>query len=198
MRRSARLLLLAAAAVPLAGCISLGEKPPKALLTLRAATPVATGAARSSNDKSAIVVAVPLVPQALATQRLAVVEGGARVSYVKDALWVEAPARLFRALLAETIMAETGRVVPDPRQFSISPDTRLTGQLGAFGLESGSSNAVVSYDASLSRTGSDTVMTRRFEARAPVAVVDGDNVAAALNVAANQVAREVAAWVGRP
>ena len=55
--------------------------------------------------------------------------------------------------------------------------------------------AVLIYDAAVSR-GKDAVETRRFEARVPVAALDAASAPAALNQAANQVAAEVAAWVG--
>jgi cholesterol transport system auxiliary component len=55
--------------------------------------------------------------------------------------------------------------------------------------------AVLVYDAALAR-GADRVETRRFEARVPVAAVDAASAAPALNQAANQVADEVAAWIG--
>jgi len=40
------------------------------------------------------------------------------------------------------------------------------------------------------------VVTRRFEARVPVAAIDRANAAPAVNAAANQVAIEVAGWIG--
>jgi cholesterol transport system auxiliary component len=190
-----RPLLALLAALPLAGCISFGEKPPETLMSLSATTPVAVGATRTAQDSSAILLLVPTVPQSLATQRLPVQAGANAVAYLKDALWVEPPARLFRALLAETITAKTGRVVPDLRQSGIAPDTRLSGRLLNFGLDAPAASVVVTYDAALLRKGSTTLETRRFEARAPVASEQPQAVAAALNQAANQVAGEVAGWV---
>jgi cholesterol transport system auxiliary component len=55
---------------------------------------------------------------------------------------------------------------------------------------------VATYDAALARRGGG-VITRRFEARVPVAVADAANVSPALNQAANEVATQVAAWIGR-
>ncbi|PTQ10830.1 ABC transporter [Sphingomonas oleivorans] len=181
--------------LPLAACISLGEKPPRTLLTLNAASPVAVGTSHSVQNGSVVAVLVPTVPQALMTQRVPVRTGNNSVAYLKDALWVEQPSRLFRALLAETIAARTGRIVPDLRLASFAPDTRLTGRLLNFGLDAPSSNVIVTYDAMLLRSGSSE--TRRFEARVPVADHDPETVATALNQAANQVAAEVSDWLGR-
>jgi cholesterol transport system auxiliary component len=83
----------------------------------------------------------------------------------------------------------------DPRQYSFDPGTRLTGQLQSFGLDSGRMEVVAVFDAALARK-ADSVETRRFEARVPVAAADAASVAPALNQAANQIAAEVARWVG--
>ena len=66
---------------------------------------------------------------------------------------------------------------------------------GCFGGRGIVAEAVAVYDATLARTGGG-VVTRRFEARVPVAAPDAANVAPALNQTANQIAAEVAAWIG--
>lgn len=189
---NSRLFLLGAATLALAGC-GLGGKTPDLLLNL---TPQVSmpASARTGSAETAITVVRPTLPQALDTTRLPVMDGQS-VTYLKDAYWVDTPDNLFRRLLSETIAARTGRVVLDPLQFSFNPGTRLTGQLHAFGLDVARMEAVVTYDAALAR-GADAVATRRFEARVPVAAATRNAVAPALNTAANQVAGEVAAWVG--
>lgn len=195
MTRS-RLALLAALTMPLAGCISFGAKPPAALMTLSAATPLPAGPARTSDDHRAVAVALPGAIPGLATQRVMVSDGPVAVAYLKGGLWSAPPAQLFRALLAETITVRTGRVVPDPRLLAAQPDTRLSGQLAAFGLDGPGRAVVVTFDAAITRAGSSTLSTRRFTARVPVSSEDPPAVAAALNQAANQVAGEVADWIG--
>jgi cholesterol transport system auxiliary component len=54
---------------------------------------------------------------------------------------------------------------------------------------------MVVYDGSLAAAGGNQVQTRRFTATAP-ADGTGASVGPALNRAANQVAREVAQWIG--
>jgi len=182
-----------AAALALSGC-SFGPKVPPVLMRLSsAASPGAAG--RTAPTSAAITVVVPTVAQELRTPRLPVRTGATQVAYLKDAQWVEAPGALFGRLLSETIAARTGRVVLDPKQFTFDPGVRLTGTLQAFGLQSDTMEAVAVYDAALAR-GADGVETRRFEARVPVAAVDAASAAPALNQAANQIAAEVAAWVG--
>jgi cholesterol transport system auxiliary component len=139
----------------------------------------------------------PTVPQALATQRGAVQASPTDIAYLKDAQWVEEPSRLFRNLLAETIAARTGRPVLDIRQYSLAPGARVGGRMTRFGLDATAREAIVTYDATLARGEGAPVQTRRFEARVPVAAETPAAVAPALSRAANQVASEVADWVGR-
>jgi cholesterol transport system auxiliary component len=196
MTRS-RLTFLAAALLPLAGCISFGPKLPPSLLTLTAATPLAAGTAATTDDAHAVAVALPSAPQALMTQRLMVQASPTEVAYLKDAQWAAPPAQLFRSLLAETITVRTGRVVPDPRLLSTQPNTRLSGQLTRFGLDAGANAVEVVFDAALTHEGSPTLQARRFSARVPVSSQAPVSVGQALNQAANDVAVQVADWVGR-
>jgi len=193
----ARSLLAVAAAVPLAACLSFGAKPPESLLTLTPATTVAADTARSAADGQAVVVITPSAPAALSTLRVPVQASATQVAYLKDAQWADTPAKLFRGLLAETIAARTGRVVLDIRQFSVSPGIKLSGGIKAFGLDHPSGSAVVIYDAALARSGRDQLETRRFEARVPVSDERPGPLGAALNQAANQVAVQVADWIGQ-
>lgn len=183
-----------ATALALAGC-SFGPDVPDTLMTLAAAQPIAVATSRTAAAGEAITVAVPEVPQQLRTNRVPVQSGATAVAYLKDAQWVDMPAALFGRLLSETIGARTGRVVLSPGQFALDPGVRLSGQLQAFGIDAATSEAVVVYDAVLART-TQRVETRRFEARVPVAAIDATNAPAALNQAANQVAADVAGWVG--
>ena len=72
--------------------------------------------------------------------------------------------------------------IPEPKKFSPQPYTQ-------------ESAVVVRYDGALSTSGGTRVETRRFEAKVPA---DGtaSTVGPALNAAANQVATEIAGWVG--
>jgi cholesterol transport system auxiliary component len=150
---------------------------------------------RTAPAGEAITVVVPTAPAELNTPRVPVRTGATQVAYVQDAQWVEVPTILFARLVSETIAAKTGRVVLDPKQFTFDPGQRLTGNLQTFGLDADRMEAVLVYDAAVSR-GKDSVETRRFEARVPVAALDAASAPAALNQAANQVAAEIAAWVG--
>jgi cholesterol transport system auxiliary component len=87
----------------------------------------------------------------------------------------------------------TGRVVIDPRQAGIDPGTRVSGVLQRCGVDTASGQVIVTYDATATRGA--TVQTRRFTASAPA---DGTaaTVGPAINTAANDVANQVARWIG--
>jgi cholesterol transport system auxiliary component len=177
----------------LAGC-SFGPKVPDSLFRLTPSQAVAVQTSRTTTPADAVTVIAPTMPQELRTPRVPV-RTGDTVAYLKDAQWVEMPGPLFGRLLSETISARTGRVVLEASQFAFDPGVRLTGQLHAFGIDAVANEAVVTYDAALARA-ADKVETRRFEARVPVAAIDAATAGPALNQAANQVAAEVAAWIG--
>ena len=109
--------------------------------------------------------------------------------------WIDTPDRLFQELIAETVRRTTNRVVLDPHQAALDPGLLVTGALQRFGYDAASGQVIVVYDASLSTAGGNRVETRRFTASAPA---DGTaaSVGPALNHAANQVALEVAKWIG--
>jgi cholesterol transport system auxiliary component len=117
------------------------------------------------------------------------------VQYVTNLVMVDTPDRLFQDLLAETVRRTTNRVVLDPRQARLDPGLQVTGELRRFGYDAQTGQAIVVYDGALSTAGGTRVETRRFTGTAPA---DGTaaSVGPALNRAANQVATEVASWIG--
>jgi len=120
-------------------------------------------------------------------------EGPGQVTYIKNLQYLESPDRLFQQLLSETVKRLTNRVVIDPRQTGIDPGTRVSGVLERFGYDTASGQVIVTYDATATRGA--TVQTRRFTATAPA---DGTaaTVGPAINAAANNVATQVARWIG--
>ena len=191
-----KLLLALSAALALSGCFG-GGKAPSELLTLTSAQSRPAATPRSAGQGEAITVAVPAVPQALRTNRIPVYVNETTIQYLTDGAWVEQPGALFARLLGDTIAARTGRVVLDPSQYSHDPGTRITGTLIKFGLDPTAMQVVIVYDAAMARGGpTGGVVTNRFEARLPVADATPAVVAPALNQAANQLADQVAAWIG--
>lgn len=194
MMRNSRLLLVTLGALSLASCFG-GKKVPPTLLTLTSSAPAPASVNRAAAPGEAITIDVPVIPKELATTRVPAQVGPTAIAYVQDVQWVESPDRLFQDLLQETVIRTTGRVVLDPRQSALDPGLHLTGTLTRFGYDTQLGAVLVRYDGALSTAGGTRVETRRFEAQVPA---DGtaSTVGPALNAAANQVATEVAAWVG--
>ena len=195
VRTIASRLLVAVAMVPMAGCVRFGAAPPPSLLTIAPQSQPQVGIAQNSAAARSIVIQVPAVPQALATTRVPVQATATTIAYVKDAQWAEPPARLFARLLSDTVTARAGMVVLSPAQSFSDPSASLGGELRSFTLDAAQSQAVVIYDASLTRAGQTNVEKRRFEARVPITMLDAASAGPALSQAANQVASDVADWV---
>lgn len=190
-----------AAFVPLAatvsGCITIGSKPPESLLSITSAASVPAGQTQSSGSAPTITILVPGASQAIAGVRVPVQSSETSIAYVKGAQWVEPPNRMFVRLLSDTVPARTGRIVLSSAQSYSDPGAILSGELRNFGVDAATSMAVVTFDASLIRTTGKVVEKRRFEARVPVSAIATAPVGVALNQAANQVAGEIADWVGK-
>lgn len=188
-----RLALPLVAALALAGCFG-GAKVPPTLLTL---TPAATEAsiARSSEAAQAVTIEVPVTSREIQQVRVPVLEGPGQVTYVRDLQYVDTPDKLFQLLLSETVRRTTARVVLDPDQAGLDPGQRVSGILQRFGHDALTGQVIVTYDATLTDGAGGRVQTRRFTATAPA---DGTaaSVGPALNQAANEVARQAAAWIG--
>ena len=198
MKTRAILALLPLAAA-MSGCIRFGAEPPPSLLTLKADMALAVGQSQQAGQRagSSITIAVPVVPQEIASQRVPVHASDTSIAYLKDAVWVESPNRLFARLLSDTVTARTGRIVLSPRQSLTDPGAVLGGELRNFGVYAATKEVVVTYDASLAREKGAPFEKRRFEARLPISLIEPGTVSVALNQAANQVAGEVADWIGK-
>lgn len=179
----------------LGGCISLGGKPPKLLVGLTAEQSSAPGAMAGGPTAGALIVLDPEAGRKLDVLRIPVQVDDATIAYLTDVTWVERPARLFRQLLAETIRSRGKRFVLESVEEAASSKATLSGRLIDMGFDARSQSVVVRFDA-LRNDGNGSVTARRFEAIVPGIAPNGEAVAPALNRAANDVARQVADWVG--
>ena len=197
MKTMLRVSAVAAVALSLSACALLGggPKPPPTLLTLTPSAAAPESLVRSANAGETVTIELPVIPKELRSVRVPAQVGPTAVAYIEDLQWVDTPDRLFQDLLSETVLRTTSRVVIDPKQAALDPGLVVSGQLSRFGYEAGEGNVLVRYDAAMSAAGGTRVETRRFEARAPA---DGTaaSVGPALNDAANQVATQVAQWIG--
>lgn len=184
-----------AAVLALSGCLSLGGKVPAQLLNLTPASSAAAGTAASGSSESALAVVDIQAPQKLDVTRVPVVMNGSSIAYLKDAQWVEKPAHLFGRLLSDTIRARGNRLVVSGTDLEDVAATKLSGTLAAMDYDAARGAVVVRYDAVL-RTADARIQTRRFESVVPGVEAKAVPVAEAMNRAANDVAAQVADWVG--
>ena len=188
-------LAIALGACSLSGLLGGGKTPPT-LLTLTPQAALQGDVTRSASAGEAVTIAVPVIAKELRTVRVPAQVSHMEVAYIEDLQWVDTPDRLFQALLSETVRRTTGRVVLDPRQASLDPGISVSGELHKMGYDAAEQAVIVRFDGAMSTAGGTRVETRRFEAKVPT-TADAPNVGAALNQAANQVALEAAAWIGR-
>src|SRR5690606_18300017 len=118
----------------------------------------------------------------------------ATVAYLKDAIWVERPARQFRRLLAETIRARANRVVVEGSDYEVTGTPVVSGRLIEMGYDAQAQAVVVRFDGQIVEEGGKG-RTRRFESEIAGVKADAAAVAPVLNRAANDVAKEVADWL---
>ncbi|MGX7896682.1 ABC-type transport auxiliary lipoprotein family protein [Tsuneonella sp. HG222] len=182
------------AALTLTGC-SLGKKPPPFFLNVTPVREAAAGTGASGTADTALAILDLQAPQKINVTRVPVTTGDSSLAYLKDAEWVEKPARLFQRLLADTVRAKGTRLLVSGTDLEFTAASKLSGTLSAMDYDAASGTAVVRFDGVLI-SGDSQVTTRRFEARVPGVAADPAAVGAALNTAANQVASEVADWVG--
>ena len=185
----------AASLLGLSGCVSLGgAEPPESLLTITPELSAPAGSSISAASGETIALHEPSVPAEIDVLRVPVQIDDANLAYLQDAVWVERPAQLFRRLLAETIRVRSERVVLVGGDPAARNGTHLRGHLSQFGYDASRSAVVVRFDATL--LGEDgAVRQQRVEAVEEGVLADAGDVGAALNRAANEVARQVADWV---
>jgi len=196
LRTGTALALVAAlGGCSLGGLLGGGTKPATTLVTLTPEAAEPAQIARSAAAGQAVTIETPTVPRELGAVRVPVQVTPTDVQYVANLQLVDTPAKLFSNLVAETVRRTTNRVVMDADQTSLDPGLLVSGELRRFGYDASSGQVVVTYDGSLSAAGGTRVETRRFTATAPS---DGTaaSVGPALNRAANQIAGEVASWIG--
>lgn len=189
-------LAVLAPAFALAGCLSLGTEPPPSLLDLSPEARAPVGSTLSGTRDTALAVHEPLVPAAIDVLRVPVQVNETEIAYLPDAVWVEKPARLFRRLLAETVRVRTNRLVLDSDEPGLFASDHLRGTLRIFGYDAATSSVVVRFDA-VRQGEAGAIVSQRFEAVEDGVPAKPQAVGAALNRAANDVARQVADWLAQ-
>ena len=145
MTITARAIGAAAALLALSGCLSLGAKVPDQLLNLTATSTAPAGSAVTGTSQSALAVIDIQAPQALDVTRIPVRINGSSLAYVKDAQWVEKPARLFERLLSDTLRAKGNRVVLTGSDLEDTAANKLSGTLSAMEYDASQGAVVVRH-----------------------------------------------------
>jgi cholesterol transport system auxiliary component len=184
--------LLACAA--LSGCLGLGGKAPKQLISLAPTATAQVGPATTGTLADAIVVLDPEAERSIDVLRVPVRVNASTIAYLADVAWVERPARQFRSLLAETLRTRTSRLVVEDGDFDVAGRTLVKGRLLAMGYDVASQSVVVRIDVQRQDKGG-AVTSRRFESVVPGIKAEAAPVAVALGQASNDVAAQVAEWV---
>ena len=195
MARRIRQVVPVFALALLAGCINLGKDPPDTLISLTPHSTAPIGKLGKGSLADAIMVLDPDVDRRLDVERVPVQVDTATLAYLKDAIWVERPARQFRRVLAETIRAKSNRLVIEGNDVEVGGKQVLSGRLLNMGYDASSQSVVVRFDALLEDS-DGSVKSQRFEALVPDVRANAKNVAAALNEATNDIAEQVTDWVG--
>lgn len=190
------LLAASAALLLLAGCgpiVQIGASgPPAAALLLieadiKPATTPATGAT--------IAVDLPQLPAMLQTLRLAVRTSDTEVRYLDSANWAETPSRQVQRLIGDTLASRGLAVI---ERTHAKADVTLSGTLREFTLDVRvpiKPLVRVRFDAQIGRSGTARPLgIRSFETSEPVASVAPSDVAAALSLATNRLAKDLADW----
>ena len=189
-------LLAALLALPLAGCLGgLGGKAPEELYTLTPSRVAPAGAGTTAQAATALAILEPNVGQRLNVTRIPVQMTDSTLAYLKDAVWVEKPARLFQNLVVESVRARGSRLVVREGDLGYNAITQLSGNLLDMGYDVASGSVVVRFDGVL-QSPDGRVQTRRFESRVLGVAAEASAVGPALNQAANDVADQVAEWAG--
>lgn len=178
----------------LSSCVSLGGDAPVSMLTLSADTGIAAGTSKSGQAKDALVILTPEVPRKLDTNRVPVRMNAENFAYLKDSVWADKPAVLVQQLLAETIAAKNGTLILSEVETAGKAENYLSGQLVEFGIDEAGMEAVTIFDAVWIRKGGP-IKKRRFVATHGLSKIGSGQAGEALNVAANKLAGDVAAWL---
>ena len=183
-----------AACLMLAGCLSLSGKVPDQLFRLTPETSAPVGTQTSGQLTDAIVVLDPEADRSLDVLRIPVRVDTSSIAYLKDASWVEKPARQFRDLLAETIRTETGALVVEGGEYEVAGRLVVGGQLLRMDYDVPTRSVIVRFDAMRGVRGGE-IVTKRFESVVKDVEPKAEWVGPALNQAANDVARQIAGWI---
>ena len=179
------------AALPLAGCGSLGSSSPDTY-DLTAPATVKT----LKPGRAQVVVALPTALQALDSERILVRSADGKVSYVPGAQWSDRLPQLVQTRLIQTFEnAKRIGTVGRPED-KLVPDVNLVIEIRNFEIDvTNGSNAVVTVSARMvSEQGGRIIAASIFTTSVPSAGTDGAHASAALDEAMRKVLSDIVVW----
>ena len=192
------LLIFAAALQCLAACGGILPAPPPPPQLYRL-TPLATAAPAQPTIATQLVVAVPVAPSGLDTERIALSRSPTSIDYFANAAWTDRVPLMTQTVIVESL-ENAGQVRVVARQ---SPDLRgdvlLATDLRHFEATyqgDGAPEVRVELDCRLIRTADRSVIAvKRFGGTARAAANDTPAIVGAFDTAFHAAMREVAPWV---
>jgi cholesterol transport system auxiliary component len=188
IQRLAGALGIAAAMGLLAGCAS--NAPPA---TFDIAAP--SEGLGSRPGRALIVVAEPSALQALDTNRVMVMTRSG-IAYLGGVQWADRVPKLLQVRLIQTFenarrLTAVGR--PGDR---LLPAAQINSEIRRFGIDEVTGEAVIEISVKIVNDRSGRILAGQiFTKRVPGAGTEGASAAAALDLAAQSVLREIVAWV---
>jgi len=173
-------------ALLLAGC---GAAP---LATFDLSAPTSDVKARSA--RGVLVIPEPSAAAPADGDRIVVRTGPSAVAVVKGAQWTERLPRLLQSRLIQTFEnARLLRSVSRPGD-GIAPDHALVWELRRFEMDATTGQAVVDISVKVLDTSGRVQAAQIFTAQAPGDASHGATASVALDVASNNVLRQIVAW----
>lgn len=184
-----RLAAAALVALAVAGC---GGGPPPATFDISAPR----DGLKARPGRALIVVAEPSALAALDTNRLIVMTRGSGIAYLPDAQWADRLPKLLQVRLIQTFENAkriTGVGRPGDR---LLPAAQVNSEIRRFGLDEASGEAVIELSVKIVNDRSGRIVAGNiFTRRVPAGGSTGPTAAAALDLATQDILRDVVAWV---
>lgn len=184
-----RLAAASLVALAVAGC---GGGPPPATFDISAPR----DGLKARPGRALIVVAEPSALAALDTNRLIVMTRGSGIAYLPDAQWADRLPKLLQVRLIQTFENAkriTGVGRPGDR---LLPAAQVNSEIRRFGLDEASGEAVIELSVKIVNDRSGRIVAGNiFTRRVPAGGSTGPTAAAALDLATQDILRDVVAWV---
>lgn len=188
-RLAVRLAVASLVALLAAGC---GGGPPPSTFDISAPR----DGLKARQGRALIVVAEPSALAALDTNRLIVMTRGSGIAYLPDVQWADRLPKLLQVRLIQTFENAkriTGVGRPGDR---LLPAAQVNSEIRRFGIDEASGEAVIELSVKIVNDRSGRIVAGNiFTRRVPAGGATGPTAAAALDLATQDILRDVVAWV---